>query len=905
MSAIPQSILDVKRPANTAVLDTHTDSNRRYVVRRRATSEELAAKPGVKYKETVGYIIGGSFVAREAKQENSGQKSVTVSYGAAALVLMFALVVFKDLKKVFSCLDAMLYTVLATLKVLHPNVTAHTMKRLYERDFTSIVFPHMRLSENKVGETYRNLGLNAEGRKSYFDLQLQKVQEHGLLYVDGSLIQDTSTVNSLSAASYKKKQNGHNVRSVIFAMSANKTFCCEDVFAGSMSDTAAFKEYLSNNQIEKGIICADAGFCPSTIKNYIQKNGLKKLHYILHIKKNDKRIKEQNLLDVDEVFVAKNGYVLYKKVKVSNSEYIYAFKNSVIEHKQNQFALKKLNQKKITQKEYNKLKKYFGFIFIISDLDLSPEFVYKTVLKRWDIEVLFEAMKRTLGLDITRVEDDYEVIGQAFIDMLSVNIYSMVFSFLKEKGFLKHDSFCDIMEDLKVAWRNISPEERTAISQNPSYFLEEGMPVSDDHSFVHTSERILNMLVGLGLCKKGESQNSEGKWQKSKVTSEKKEEKSVINFEAIFLSLTDLFSSKRNLRLLFSERNVSILLSFLATIIGIVEMLAERIYAATNCAQDLSESTNPDKERSGRGRKKGSLNKKTEEKFQSLKKVANALISIKEGCQTAVAEIGTYESLSAKSVRDNSDSSSKSRANDEEQEAATNKPGSHQKKKASKTESEQTSADARDNAEPPSASDVFAETSVDASASGSVATGDRAGETAKQSVANSRSARPWNSSEPNVSSEASTDACAARSASTESNTASITETSKNTSASSKSKNAGEKQTAPKKPGVPVGTKRPDFNKDGSPRQKPGPKPGSHHKKKETKAEAELKTADSQEECSSQTGPTADVAAAVYENTGATIALATEGSVESAKPGSPAPNKSDKVGPKKSSTPNDR
>ncbi len=188
MSAIPQSILDVKRPANTAVLDTHTDSNRRYVVRRRATSEELAAKPGVKYKETVGYIIGGSFVAREAKQENSGQKSVTVSYGAAALVLMFALVVFKDLKKVFSCLDAMLYTVLATLKVLHPNVTAHTMKRLYERDFTSVVFPHMRLSENKVGETYRNLGLNAEGRKSYFDLQLQKVQEHGLLYVDGSLI---------------------------------------------------------------------------------------------------------------------------------------------------------------------------------------------------------------------------------------------------------------------------------------------------------------------------------------------------------------------------------------------------------------------------------------------------------------------------------------------------------------------------------------------------------------------------------------------------------------------------------------------------------------------------------------------------------------------------------------------
>ena len=30
---------------------------------------------------------------------------------------------------------------------------------------------------------------------------------------------------------------------------------------------------------------------------------------------------------------------------------------------------------------------------------------------------------------------------------------------------------------------------------------------------------------------------------------------------------------------------------------------------------------------------------------------------------------------------------------------------------------------------------------------------------------------------------------------------------------------------PKKRGVPVGTTRPDFNKDGTPRKKPGPKPG--------------------------------------------------------------------------------
>ena len=102
MASVPQSILDVERPANTVVIDSGANSIYRYIVRRKATAEELAINPRSKYKEVVGYIIDYAFVPRTTKADVSVEEPYMVSFGASALVLSVALVFYSMLRKVFS-----------------------------------------------------------------------------------------------------------------------------------------------------------------------------------------------------------------------------------------------------------------------------------------------------------------------------------------------------------------------------------------------------------------------------------------------------------------------------------------------------------------------------------------------------------------------------------------------------------------------------------------------------------------------------------------------------------------------------------------------------------------------------------------------------------------------------------
>ena len=127
MPSVPQSILDVERPANTAVIDSGANSMNRYIVRRRATAEELAINPQSKYKETVGHIVDHVFVPKTPKADVSSKEPYMVSFGASALVLSFALGFYALLKKAFPVEMARRIITTACLKVVYPAVTERTM----------------------------------------------------------------------------------------------------------------------------------------------------------------------------------------------------------------------------------------------------------------------------------------------------------------------------------------------------------------------------------------------------------------------------------------------------------------------------------------------------------------------------------------------------------------------------------------------------------------------------------------------------------------------------------------------------------------------------------------------------------------------------------------------------------
>ena len=934
MAGVPQSILEVKRPEDTAVFNTNSGTNFSYIVRRKATAEELAVKPSARYKEVVGHIIDGVFVPVETREESEPENPIDVRFGFSIFVLWASLNFFEKLKKVFPVKDAINIITIACLKVLYPGVTEQTVSLRYRNDYISIFYPGASVSKNSVANIYRSVGKNNKCRRAFYKLMLDEIAEKDIIYVDGSLYQDTSTVNSLSASSYKRRQQNHDVVSVISGLSDQTDhFCCEEVVPGSFSDASALKVFLVNNNIKKGIICTDGGFRASTIRKLIAEEGLTELHYIVPMMRNDVRIKKYDLLTVGKVFQARNGLVMHKKVKMSDNQFLYSFKNASIESVQRQHALEKLLEGEITEEEYFAAEPYFGFVFVETDIDADSQFVYKTILRRWKIEVLFQFKKRDLDMDKTRVHEDASVIGQEFIDLIASNINTEAFKHLKSKGLLEKTTFKDIKSHLEYSSRKVSPEEKEAMCADRRWIFNEGKPLSHDESWLHTTQKNFSILEDIGFCIKDESQDSTRNTSKIKVDKQKDDD-TLPKFEPVYTFLKSLIPSHRKLNS-FSEKNMSklsVLLSTIAILMGCIgDGTIENLSQHSKPSEENTTEEDKKQKTEKRGRKKGGLNKKTIEKQLAFERLAFSFKSIKDGCLQAVAELNTLESLSKggrkggeqeatqrkqgvpagtkrpdfnkdgtprqkPGPKPNSEHKEDESCANSEQTTTADKPeslyasngsseasaeggatGSAATESTADAAAKQSVADSGETSlKSAYASDGSAEASAEGGATGSAAAESTADAAAKQSVADSGETSLKSAYASDVSMEASTDASPSGSAEAESSNADATKQFQDANAPvSRDGKADEQKAASKKRGVPVGTKRPDFNKDGAPRQKPGPKPGSHRKKRASKTESVQTAADERDRADSPS--VSDASSEASKNSGESGPVATENS----------------------------
>ncbi|MDR1314179.1 MAG: transposase, partial [Deltaproteobacteria bacterium] len=107
--------------------------------------------------------------------------------------------------------------------------------------------------------------------------------------IDGTLKQDTSKINDLSAFSCKARVKGCQEISVLYAYDIELMEpICAQIFPGNSIGASSYPEFVRDNNIKKGIIVADKGFPPSNIEDVLKERP--ELHFLTPIKRNDKRI---------------------------------------------------------------------------------------------------------------------------------------------------------------------------------------------------------------------------------------------------------------------------------------------------------------------------------------------------------------------------------------------------------------------------------------------------------------------------------------------------------------------------------------------------------------------------------------------------------------------------------------
>lgn len=199
---------------------------------------------------------------------------------------------------------------MATLKVIKPRITANRMSTHYRRTYVCRDYPGTSLFKNSVTDLLQRIGQDGGKRKRFYQLRFSQVEADHHIAVDGTLKQDTSSVNDLSSFSYKARTRGCSEVSVLYACDIELMEpVCAEVFSGNSIDASSYPAFIRDNDIRKGIIVADKGFPPSKIREELEK--WPDLHFLTPIKRNDARISDNGMLSFEGVLDGIGACVLY------------------------------------------------------------------------------------------------------------------------------------------------------------------------------------------------------------------------------------------------------------------------------------------------------------------------------------------------------------------------------------------------------------------------------------------------------------------------------------------------------------------------------------------------------------------------------------------------------------------
>lgn len=328
--------------------------------------------------------------------------------------------------------------------------------------------------------------MNGSQRREFYQLRMQATADDHHIAIDGTLKQDNSRVNDLSAYSHKARVRGCCKVSVLYAYDIERMEpICAEVFPGNSIDASSYPAFIRDNDIRRGIIVADKGFPPSKIKSELQESP--DLHFLTPIKRNDKRISDNDMLSFEGVLTGIDARVIYKKKQIKDGRYLYSFKEAKKASAEERSYLARTQKKNtFSAAKYAKKRSTFGVFVLESDQDLTPKAAYQCYEDRWLLELVFNRYKSDECLDRTDVQGDFSVIGSEFINFISTVATCRIIRKAENAGLFENMSYDDLMDDLMSAWRRIDAPADTA---------------TDDGYWVHTLQIVFDELKALGLSK--------------------------------------------------------------------------------------------------------------------------------------------------------------------------------------------------------------------------------------------------------------------------------------------------------------------------------------------------------------------------------------------------------------------
>ena len=388
----------------------------------------------------------------------------------------------QELTDVFGIEDAKFIYVIALLRAAFGEIKNRDLDEEYETSKASVMYPGVGLSEKTVSTNLKRIGYNTLSMIKFWKSRVKANLSNGVIVVDGSLVDFNSSNSAYSEFSRKAMTKGSKDALVLTAYSIElQEPLCEEIYPGNMLDMVAYEDFSKKYELDSAIVVArptneeyelhsvehetdennktkkinklvdvklfDKGYSSETVIKRLINGGH---NYLVAIKNDRTEIKEYQLDNpCEHLKEYKEDIVMYKKVKVSENRFLYAFKCPRMGCVQNSiYVINEEKNKRFSAEKYDLKKSTFGLIVFESNLDLKPYEVYSSYDDRWKIEPYEKLRKSIMENGSVNVHSDASVRATVFINGISNIMGCRLMKIMKKTGVAKHHSIKEVLRRL-------------------------------------------------------------------------------------------------------------------------------------------------------------------------------------------------------------------------------------------------------------------------------------------------------------------------------------------------------------------------------------------------------------------------------------------------------------------------
>ena len=457
---VPEEIRAVERPPNTVVIQYGKNKDR-YAVKQRIGCRSVNGRKIPIEGPIIGHIIDGAYVPKPTTPNISMSNCDYKRWADVKFCVDSNKDILDDLLSVYSRKDAFRVFTIAVLRAIDPDINDYELSSEYKETWLSEMYPDVALSKNTVGDFLYNLGLTCSRITEFMRIRTDRVSADHHVAVDGTLKSDESKVNTFSDYSRKALKKGTRDISVIFAYDVTTGEpVCSKAYPGNQVDVSVLEDFIRTNKVDRGIIVADKGFSYNAAKKAFSERP--ELHFLIPLRRNADVIGRFRMYDYNSTLKEYPG-VTCRKERMFDGKFLYSYRDAQ-RASEEEIAWTKANND-CDPRELNELRKEFGSIVFISDVDMDMLTAYRAYGERWKLEVMFMFYKDILRFDQTRVHEDCSVMGTEFINFLSILMVCRMRKVFENVEQLKGVPFNTVIKKLKRVSKIRDPNGQWAVRE--------------------------------------------------------------------------------------------------------------------------------------------------------------------------------------------------------------------------------------------------------------------------------------------------------------------------------------------------------------------------------------------------------------------------------------------------------